>query len=241
MQKERRGKMSEYFDKVTALLARIRSTQQEAIAEAGKIVGKTVGDDGIVHTFGSGHSAAIAYEAHGRAGGLAAVSAIIDPLRGLSERVEGYGRALLVPVKFGKSDSIIVISNSGRNSLPVEVALVARENSLNVIAITSVAHSTSVASRHSSKKKLLDLADVVIDNMGDPGDAAVALDGFGIPLGPTSTIAGAYIMNEITIAAVSWMLENGIEPPVFKSANLDGSKEHNSELRQRYAAPRKLW
>jgi uncharacterized phosphosugar-binding protein len=229
--------MSEYFDKVTALLGTIRSTQKDAIAKAGKIVGETVGGGGIVHTFGSGHSAAIAYEAHGRAGGLAAVSAIIDPLRGLSERVEGYGRALMKPVKLGKDDAMIVISNSGRNALPVEVALVARENAVKVIAITSVAHSTSVASRHSSGKKLLDLADVVVDNMG----AAVSLAGFGIPVGPTSTIAGAYIMNEITIAAVSWMLEHGIDPPVFKSANLDGSKEHNDELRTRYASPRILW
>lgn len=233
--------MSAYFDKVAALLSEIRSTQQAAIAEAGKIVGETVGNGGIVHTFGSGHSAAIAYEAHGRAGGLAAVSAIIDPLRGLSERVEGYGRAIMTPVRLGKSDSMIVISNSGRNPLPVEVATIARENGLKVIAVTSVAHSTSVASRHSSGKKLLDLADIVIDNMGDPGDAAVNLEGFGTPVGPTSTITGAYIMNEITIAAVAWMLNNDIEPPVFKSANLDGSKEHNQKLRERYAAPRKLW
>ncbi len=149
--------MSEYFEKVTDLLFRIRSTQFDSIAEAGKIVGETVGAGGIVHTFGSGHSAAIAYEAHGRAGGLAAVSAIIDPLRGLSERVEGYGAALMKPIKLGKHDCMIVISNSGRNALPVEVAMIARENGLKVIAITSVAHSTSVTSRHSSGKKLLDL------------------------------------------------------------------------------------
>ena len=233
--------MSEYFDEVTSLLAKVRSTQGDAIATAGKIVGETVAGGGIVHAFGSGHSAAIAYEAHGRAGGLAAVSAIIDPSRGLTEQVEGYGRALLIPVKLAEGDSMIVISNSGRNALPVEVAATARERGLKVIAITSVAHSTSVASRHSSGKKLLDLADVVIDNMGAPGDAAVSLEGFDIPLGPTSTITGAYIMNEITIAAVSWMLENGAEPPVFKSANLDGSKEHNEALRSRYSVPRKLW
>jgi uncharacterized phosphosugar-binding protein len=233
--------MNEYYDEVTTLLDKIRSTQRGAIAEAGKIVGDTVAGGGIVHTFGSGHSGAIAYEAHGRAGGLAAVSAIIDPLRGLSERVEGYGRALMKPVKLGKKDSVIVISNSGRNAAPVEVALVAHESALKVIAITSVAHSISVGSRHSSGKKLLDIADVVIDNLGEPGDAAVLLDGCEIPVGPTSTIAGAYIMNEITIAAVSWMVKNNIEPPLFKSANLDGSKEHNDELRRRYSAPRILW
>ena len=77
--------------------------------------------------------------------------------------------------------------------------------------------------------------------MGEPGDAAVAVQGFDIPVGPTSTITGAYIMNAITVAAVTWMLQNGIEPPVFKSANLDGSKEHNEKLRSRYSAPRILW
>jgi uncharacterized phosphosugar-binding protein len=233
--------VSEYYEKVVELLSRIASTQREAIAEAGKIVGEVVGGGGIVHAFGSGHSAAIAYEAHGRAGGLGAVSAIIDPLRGLSEQVEGYGVALMRPIKLKQGDAMIVISNSGRNALPIEVAAIARESGLKVIAITSVAHCASIDSRHSSGKKLLDLADVVIDNLGEPGDASVKLEGFGIPLGPTSTIGGAYIMNEITITAVEWMLENGMEPPVFKSANLDGSKKHNDELRARYDAPRKLW
>ena len=233
--------MKAYFDNVTELLSTIRSTQTKAITAAGAVVGETIGGGGIVHTFGSGHSAAVAYEAHGRAGGLAGVSAIIDPLRGLAEKVEGYGRALLAPIRLEKGDSIIVISNSGRNPLPIEVAMTARERGLGIIAITSLAHSTSVASRHSSGKKLFELADVVIDNLGEPGDASVVLEGFDIPVGPTSTITGAYIMNEITIAAVRWMLENNIAPPVFKSANLDGSKEHNDELRGRYSAPRRLW
>lgn len=233
--------MNAYYDKVSALLSEIRSTQADAIGRAGAIVGETVRDGGIVHTFGSGHSAAVAYEGHGRAGGLAAVSAIIDPLRGLAERVEGYGQALMAPVRLAAEDSMIVISNSGRNPLPIEVATVARQGGLKVIAVTSLAHSTSVSSRHSSGKKLFELADVVIDNMGEPGDASILSEGSDIPLGPTSTISGAYIMNEITIAAVRWMLENDVEPPVFKSANLDGSKEHNENLRQRYSAPRGLW
>lgn len=233
--------MNAYCDKVVALLSEIRSTQAGAIEEAGTIVGKTVRDGGIVHTFGSGHSAAVAYEAHGRAGGLAAVSAIIDPLRGLAERVEGYGRALMAPVRLGENDSMIVISNSGRNPLPIEVATVARERGLTVIAVTSLGHSTSVSSRHSSGRRLFELADVVIDNLGEPGDASLSVNGSDAPLGPTSTITGAYIINEMTIAAVTWMLENDVEPPVFKSANLDGSKEHNESLRQRYSVARGLW
>ena len=233
--------MNTYHDAAVALLSKIHSTQIDAVISAGAIVGKTIKDGGIVHTFGSGHSAAIAYEAHGRAGGLAAVSAIIDPLRGLAERVEGYGRALMRPVRLGENDSMIIISNSGRNALPIEVAMIAKEKGLKVVAITSLAHSKSVDSRHSSGKRLFELADVVIDNMGEAGDASVILEGFEVPLGPTSTIAGAYIMNEITIAAVRWMLEHGVEPPVFKSANLDGSREHNETLRSRYNAPRIIW
>jgi len=233
--------MSAYHDIVVDLLSNIRSTQADAIKKAGVIIGETVRDGGIIHTFGSGHSAAIAYEAHGRAGGLAAVSAIIDPLRGLAEQTEGYGRALMMPIKLGKNDSMIVISNSGRNALPIEVALVARESGLRIIAITSLAHSRAVTSRHSSGKRLFELADIVIDNMGSPGDACASVKGFDDPLAPTSTITGAYIMTKMTIAAVEWMLANGVEPPVFKSANLDGSKEHNRALRRRYSAPRILW
>ncbi|RJP64304.1 MAG: sugar isomerase domain-containing protein [Candidatus Abyssobacteria bacterium SURF_17] len=233
--------MNEYYEKITSLLDEIHATQAEAIAHAGAIVGETIRSGGIVHTFGSGHSGAIAYEAHGRAGGLAAVGAITDPLRGLAEKVEGYGRALMAPLRPGERDSMIVISNSGRNSLPIEVAMVAKEKGLKVIAITSLAHSRSVTSRHSSGKRLFELADVVIDNRGDPGDASVTVEGLETPVGPTSTITGAYIMNEITIAAVCWLLDHGIEPPVFRSANLDGSKEHNDNLRSRYTAPRSMW
>ncbi|GAB4352283.1 MAG: sugar isomerase domain-containing protein [Candidatus Abyssubacteria bacterium] len=233
--------MSLYYDKISILLSRIRSTQAEAIAQAGAIVGETIKRGGLIHTFGSGHSAAIAYEAHGRAGGLAPVSAIIDPLRGLAEKVEGYGRALLAPVRLNERDCMIVISNSGRNALPIEVAMAAREKGLKVIAITSLAHSKSVASRHSSGIRLFELAAVVLDNMGEPGDACVRVEGFDIPVGPTSTITGAYIMNEVMIAAVEWLVKNNIEPPVFKSANLDGSSEHNAALRRQYQAPRILW
>ncbi len=233
--------MSAFHDVIIETLSNIHTTQAEAIEAAGVIVGETVRDGGIVHTFGSGHSAAVAYEAHGRAGGLAPVSAIVDPMRGHAERVEGYGRALMMPVRLHKTDCMIVISNSGRNALPIEVAMVARENGLRVIAITSLAHSQSVTSRHSSGKRLFELSDVVIDNLGSPGDACTTLEGFDIPVAPTSTITGAYIMNMLTIAAVRWLLDNGIEPPVFKSANLDGSKEHNRALRARHTVPRILW
>ena len=104
--------MTEYFDTVQTLLSNIRATQGDAIAAAGKIVGETVAAGGLTHTFGSGHSGAIAYEGHGRAGGLAAVSAIIDPMRGLTERVEGYGRAMLTPVKLAKAPSSLKIHSS---------------------------------------------------------------------------------------------------------------------------------
>jgi uncharacterized phosphosugar-binding protein len=233
--------MSQYYQTILDLLKEINDTQADAIEQAGIIVAKSIKDGGLVHTFGSGHSAAIAYEAHGRAGGFAAVHAIIDPLRGLSEKVEGYGRALMAPVRLFPRDTMIIISNSGRNSLPIEIATVAKEQGLPVIAITSLAHSKSVSSRHSSGKRLFELADIVLDNHGDPGDAAVNLPGFDVPVGPTSTITGAFVINEIMISAAEWLLENGIQPPIFKSANLDGSREHNARLRDRYNAPLRMW
>jgi uncharacterized phosphosugar-binding protein len=233
--------MSGYYQTILELLKEIHDTQAEAIEQAAIAVAKSIKDGGLVHTFGSGHSAAIAYEAHGRAGGFAAVHAIIDPLRGLSEKVEGYGRALMAPVRLSPKDTTLIISNSGRNALPVEIAMIAKEQGLPVIAITSLAHSKSVSSRHSSGKRLFELADIVLDNHGGPGDAAVNLPGFDVPVGPTSTITGAFIINEVMISAAEWLLKNGIEPPIFKSANLDGSKEHNTRLRDRYNAPLRNW
>jgi uncharacterized phosphosugar-binding protein len=127
-----------------------------------------------------------------------------------------------------------VISNSGINAVPVEVALLSKEAGLTVIALTSMAHSRTVASRHSSGRKLYEVADIVIDTHGFPGDAAVALPGGKLRSGATSTVVGAAIIEAITVQAAALLDARGVAPPVLVSANVPEGDAHNLALYERY-------
>ena len=231
----------QYHERVFEMLERVNTTQRPQILRAAEIVGETIRAEGYVHAFGSGHSGMIAKEAHGRAGSLAPVNVIVDPCEGVTEQIEGYGARLMQTYQFAPPDCLFVISNSGRNALPLEVATAGNDAGLPVVAITSLQYSEGVTSRHSSGKRLFELADVVLDNAGQMGDACVELEGTPFAVGPTSTITGAYLMNCVMIQAVQWLIDNGVDPPIFRSANLDGSAEHNSALRSKYLSRRKLW
>jgi uncharacterized phosphosugar-binding protein len=223
-----------YFDAVDAILGRVRDANRSSIPAAASVIADTIGSDGIVQAFGSGHSQLLAIELAGRAGGLAAIQVILDPGQGKAETLEGYAATLLRDYELESRDCLIVISNSGRNASPIEMAMIGREHGLKVIAVTAADFSRSVSSRHSSGKRLLDVADVVLDTCGAAGDAAVTLDGLQIDVGPTSTVVGATLLNAVMVEAIAELIRRGMEPPVLVSQNVDGSAEHNAELRARY-------
>jgi uncharacterized phosphosugar-binding protein len=110
----------------------------------------------------------------------------------------------------------------------------AQELGLHVIAVTSMAHSKSVTSRHSSGKKLYQLAEVILDTGAPAGDASMTFEGLPLKAGAVSTVLGAAIMNAVMVEAIQYMLGKGFEPPVLMSANLDGSDEHNARVIARY-------
>lgn len=223
-----------YISELQELLERIKSEQMAAIEAAGRLVAEALVAGGLVHTFGTGHSHLIADEAFFRAGGIAAINPILDErlvfLKGAlqsthAERVSGFARALIEQEQVGPNDVAIVISNSGRNNAPVEMALEMKSRGVRVIAITSIAQSSSSVPLHSSGKRLFELADVVIDNCVPPGDALLTLPGLASRIGPSSTVAGAAIINSIMIEAVAETLRRGARVPVLPSANLDGVTE----------------
>jgi uncharacterized phosphosugar-binding protein len=162
---------------------------------------------------------------------MANFDVIHDRTFGRAERLTGYAGVLLEAYPISPSDLLIIASNSGRNPLPVEMAQGARERGIPTIGITSLAHSQSVSSRAPSGKRLFEVCDVVIDNCGVPGDAVLDL-GNGTPLrvGPTSTLAGAFIANSLVSLAAAELMERGIDPPVFVSANVDGGDARNQRL-----------
>jgi uncharacterized phosphosugar-binding protein len=233
-----------YINELQGLLERIKREQTAAIAAAGLLVAEALVADGVIHTFGTGHSHLIADEAFFRAGGIAAINLILDErlvfLKGAlestrAERVPGLARALIEKEQVGPNDVAILISNSGRNNAPVEMALEMKSRGVRVIAITSVAQSSSSVPLHSSGKRLFELADVVIDNCVPPGDALLTLPGLPSRIGPSSTVAGVAIINSIMIEAVAETLQRGERVPVLPSANLDGVTEETlRELLGRY-------
>ncbi len=240
----------QYATSAQAVLQRIVDTQMEQIERAAQIIAAAFASDGILYTFGTGHSHVIAEDVAYRAGGLAPVDAILEPsLTGHAkvwqseymERVEGMAEVILNYYRVSSKDVLVVISNSGRNAAPIEMAAGARERGVPVIAITSLAHSKGTTSRHSSGKKLYQLADVVIDNCCPKGDCLLHLDGLPAPIGAGSGVAGLFIIHSVIVQTIQNLLDRGIDPPVFRSGNLDGSDEFNQAVLERYRGRIKVW
>ncbi|WP_236082189.1 sugar isomerase domain-containing protein [Acidipropionibacterium jensenii] len=171
----------------------------DAILDASRLICDTLSAGGRWWVFGTGHSHMIAEEFYGRAGGLTDIHPILEPAlmlhesltkSTLLERRAGLADDLLEVHGLTRGDVIVIASNSGRNAVPVEMAEGAQQRGVAVIAITSMAHSRSVTSRAPSGKKLFELADVVIDNCGTPGDAAV--DGEQGGVGATVLVSASH-------------------------------------------------
>lgn len=207
------------------------------LARLAPLLGGSIARGGIVHTFGSGHSELISREIIGRAGGLVCVNGIIDPTAGFVENLPGYGTRLVErydrQYQLLPGEVVVVISNSGKNCAPIEVALHARKQGLAVVALTCLAMSRVTPSQHPSGRRLCDVADHVLDNGGVVGDAIVDL-GDGTMTGPTSTLIGCSVLNWMMLGASEWLRQEGHAPPILLSQNLPGAIEHNRALGQRY-------
>jgi uncharacterized phosphosugar-binding protein len=221
----------QYHQQVQTLLSRIIETQMAVLEQAACLVADTIQRNGIIYTLGSGHSLTIAAELYFRAGGMPHFDVIQDRTFGRAERLSGYAAVLLDSYPIGPDDLLIVVSNSGRNSLPVEMAAEARQRGIFTIGITSLNHSHAVESRAPVGLRLFETCDLVIDTCGMPGDAAIEIAPHNpARVCPTSTLAGIFIVNCISGMAAQKILEKGAEPPVFLSANMDGADERNRKL-----------
>jgi uncharacterized phosphosugar-binding protein len=231
--------VEQFFAATTAMLEGIQETQAEAIREAGRLGAEAIRGGGLIHVFGTGHSHLIAEEVLDRAGGLLLVNAILEPSLMLHEgvrkssaleRLPGLAATLLAQEPMKAGDLLIVVSNSGRNAAPVEAALYARERGIKVCAITSLAHSRSQPPTHATGKRLFELADVMIDNGGVPGDAVVELPGSDVRACATSTVTGAFIIQAVMAAVLEGLQGWADEMPILASGNVEGSREHNERV-----------
>ena len=235
--------VSRYHAVVLAQLQRIADSQAEALEQSAQAVFASLRSSGVLHVFGSGHSHTLAEEAYHRAGGLVPVNAIqeafLTPLTpprisGELERVPGLAARILDGHEIHPGDVLLVVSNSGINPVPIEMAEEGKRRGLTVIAVTSVRHSAAVPSRHPRGIRLFEIVDLILDTCGEPGDAAVTYPGLACKVGPTSLVAGSYIINSLVCRIVELFLEHGLTPPVHQSANVPGGDEHNRALELQY-------
>lgn len=237
------NKSEEYFENLQRILTKIATTQAQGIEAAAMAAAETLENGGRIHAFGTGHSHMLAEELFYRAGGLVNVNPILETSLMLHEsasksteleRLEGYGETLYSHNAIKPGDLLFLFSNSGRNGVAIELAAIARKNSVKTVVITNMEHTVQGSSRHSSGKKLYELGSIVIDNCGCAGDASVAVEGLSGKVAPTSTAAGAAILNAIEARAVELMLSHGFIPEVFSSSNVDGGDEINSAYIEKY-------
>ena len=231
-----------YAELIRGLIDKLLRTQSDNIDLACAAAADALQAGGMIYAFGTGHSHIFAEEFFYRAGGLVRVKPVFDTSLMLHvgasrsseiERLPGYASTLLGHgTDPGPDDVFFIFSNSGRNAVPVEMALALKERGVKTVAVTNLEHSRASGSRHSSGKRLFEICDVVIDNGGCIGDAAMKIG--GKTCGATSTVIGAAIVQMIVCGTVDELVRRGVEPEVFCSSNVDGGDEINREYINKY-------
>lgn len=229
----------DYLEAVDQILQRIRTTQLDAIEAAAEICTRSIAQDGLVHLFGTGHSRILVEEMFPRHGSFPGFHTIVElsltfhnQVVGANgqrqamflEHVEGLGPVILRNFVLTEPDSFLIFSNSGVNEVVVDVALEAKRLGLPVIAVLSVDHCHASAPKHSSGQKLMDVADVVLDNCVPAGDALVTVPGLADPVGPGSTVGAGVITNMLKCAVAAKLTALGKPPTVLTSSYFIGAE-----------------
>lgn len=240
-----------YLATISHLIEQIATTQMDQIERAAEICANTIVSDGLVFMWAGGHSRISVEEMFPRIGSFPGFHPMVELAityytnvvgpNGLEqsffiERQEGYADAILSNYEFGPDDSMICFSSTGINGVVIDMALRAKEMGMPVIAVTSVAHADATQTRHSSGKKLKDIADVVIDNCTPPGDAVVEIEGLPYKVSPTSTIGAVAIVNALKARTAELMMAQGVEPVVLTSPHfVEHEAEAEAQLERVYA------
>ena len=237
--------MFQYFDRIQEILNEVEVSEASAINQTIDLLTEANLNQKGIYIFGASHAGILAEELYYRAGGMMTINAIFgrelmldqSPITVTSkmERLEGYGTTVASTIPFNEGDVLILHSVSGRNPVTIDLAFAAKEKKVKIVALTNVNYSKQITSRHSSGKRLFELADVILDNHGDIGDACCSIEGIEQKVGPSSTVVGATMLNTIIVEVTRKLIEQGIEyPPIFYSANIDGGDQLNQQLFKKY-------
>lgn len=228
-----------YFDRNIEILQTIRATQREKILQAAQVAADTICKDGILYIFGCGHSHLIAMDNFYRAGGLCNVCPILDADLMLHdgaakssrmEKMQGLAESVFDRYCLTDKDCLFVISTSGKNAVPVEMAQVAKKHGIKTVALVSGAYFAD----KTALPKLYECADLYIDNCVPHGDAVMEIEGCDTHMGSLSTVASAFIMQSVLLEAAGMAAKRGVKPPVYMSGNVAGGADFNKALIRTY-------
>ena len=226
--------MSDYLGQIVEILQRIEREERAKMTEAAETVADVICRDGIIYTFGCGHSHLPCLDTFYRAGGLACVSPILDEDLMLHDGAAKSSRMEKMPGIAAEAfrrhhvmpnDLIVIISASGKNAAPVEMCECAKKAGVKLVTISSSAYIDHGA-------KLLSLGDIAVDCKVPYGDAVI--DVGEAKMGGLSTYASLFILNSILIDGAKKALAKGTVPPVYRSGNVEGGTAKNVALEERY-------
>ena len=226
--------MSEYLEKIVANLKKIESEEAESLTLAKEAVAEVIKNDGLIFVFGCGHSHLPGLDAFYRAGGLANVSPMLDTDLMLHngaakssrmEKMSGIAKEIFRRYVPTKNDMLFVFSASGKNRLPIEMAIAAKEAGIKTVGISSSSYFERGGELHK-------YVDIHIDCKIPYGDACISVG--DAKMGGLSTSAACFILNTALIEGAKAALDDGVTPPVYLSGNIDGGREHNVVLENLY-------
>ena len=214
-----------YFELLIERLAEVRATQAEAIDRAAEACARSIAADKLVFSFGTGHGSLPALEMFPRTGTIVGFRPIVESTMISFHRVwgdmgarqyrflhalEGYGKAILRSHQLDPANSIVLFSHSGVNAVILDIALGAKEKGLIVIAVASLPHSSASPARHSSGKRLFEVADIVVDTRASLADACIRIKGLDAPVGANSTSVAVAVAHAIVAATAEKLVQRGV-------------------------------
>jgi uncharacterized phosphosugar-binding protein len=229
----------QYLDKCEAINQCVRA-QNEKIALAAAWFSESILKGRVVHLFGTGHSRIMVEEMWPRYGSFPGFNPIVElslsnhnNVIGANgqrqamflENVPGLADRILRNFAISAEDTALVISSSGCNVVPIEMAEIFQSKGIKVVALISTQHSEKSKSKRSDGKKLSDFADLVLDTGAPVGDAMIYVDDLETPVAPGSTVGGVMVINCIKAEMAQMLTRAGQPPKVLTAGAIVGDKK----------------
>jgi uncharacterized phosphosugar-binding protein len=239
---------ADYLNQCRGLIAAAEK-QQAAIEQAADWFAATILAGRMVHLFGSGHSRILVEEMWPRYGSFPGFNPLVELSLSFHnlvvgsngqrqamylENVSGLAERILRNFDLAPEDSALVVSSSGCNLVPIEMAALFQQRGVKVVALISKRHADASASKHPSGKKLADFADLILDTGAPAGDAMVTIPGLPTPVSPGSTIGGCLLINAIKAEVAARLTRAGQPPKVLTAPPLIGAEKATALFESAY-------